>query len=120
MMPGKSNSVLAMALAQIAFGMARAMHAVTLACASGQLDSISDMPLIAVSLRKALGMMQRAIAPFDEPFARPLAAERAARERHLLESTAIAPDVKAKIGYERTASLVAEAAASGARCYRFR
>lgn len=57
------------------------------------------MPLIAVSLFKALDMVQCAVALFDE--------------RHLLESTSIAPVVKAKIGYERTASLVAKASSSG-------
>jgi aspartate ammonia-lyase len=113
MMPGKVNPVHAMGLTQIAFHAAGAEHGVMLACAGGQLETNNYMPLIAVSLFKTLGMVQRAVALFDERVVRTLAADREASERHLLESTAIAPVVKAKIGYERTASLVAKAAASG-------
>lgn len=71
------------------------------------------MPLIAVSLFKAIGMVQRAADLFDERGVRPLKANQAASERHLLESTAIAPVVKAKVGYVRAAALVNQAAASG-------
>jgi aspartate ammonia-lyase len=113
MMPGKVNPVHAMGLTQIAFHAAGAEHSVMLACAGGQLETNNYMPLIAVSLFKTLGMVQRAVALFDERVVRPLAAERAASERHLLESTAIAPVIKAKIGYAQTATLVAKAASSG-------
>lgn len=113
MMPGKVNPVHAMGLTQIAYVAAGAEQSVMLACAGGQLETNNYMPLIAVSLFNALGMAQRATALFDERVVRPLAADRAVTERHLLESTAIAPVVKAKIGYERTAALVAKAVASG-------
>jgi len=113
MMPGKVNPVHAMGLTQIAYHAAGAEQSVMLASAGGQLETNNYMPLIAVSLFKSIGMVRRAVALFDERVVRSLRADREANERHLLESTAIAPVVKAKIGYERTASLVAQAVASG-------
>lgn len=113
MMPGKVNPVHAMGLTQTAFHAAGAEQSVMLACAGGQLETNNYMPLIAASLFKSLGMVQRAVQLFDERVVVPLTANRATSERHLLESTAIAPVVKAKIGYERTASLVGKAAETG-------
>ncbi|SKD05551.1 lyase family protein [Paraburkholderia hospita] len=113
MMPGKVNPVHAMGFTQIAYVAAGAEQSVMLACAGGQLETNNFMPLIAVSLFKAIGMVQRAADLFDERVVRPLKANQAASERHLLESTAIAPVVKAKVGYVRAAALVNQAAASG-------
>jgi aspartate ammonia-lyase len=112
MMPGKVNPVHAMGLTQTAFYAAGAEQSVMLASAGGQLETNNYMPLIAVSLFKSVGMVQRSVQLFDERVVAPLAADRAASERHLLGSTAIAPVVKAKIGYERTAAMVGKAAAS--------
>lgn len=113
MMPGKVNPVHAMGFTQIAYVAAGAEQSVMLACAGGQLETNNYMPLIAVSLFKAIDMVQRAADLFDERVVRPLKANQAASERHLLESTAIAPVVKAKVGYVRAAALVKKAADSG-------
>jgi aspartate ammonia-lyase len=103
----------AMGFTQIAYIAAGAEQSVMLACAGGQLETNNYMPLIAVSLFKAIGMVQRAADLFDERVVRPLKANQAASERHLLESTAIAPVVKAKVGYVRAAALVKQASDSG-------
>jgi aspartate ammonia-lyase len=80
-----------------------------LAAAAGQLETNNYMPLIAVSLFNAISSATRAISAFDEHCIQPLAANRAANERNLLESTAIAPALKAQVGYERAAALVKSA-----------
>jgi aspartate ammonia-lyase len=113
MMPGKVNPVHAMGLTQIAYFVAGADQSVMLAAAGGQLETNNYMPLIAVSLFKALATLQHAILAFDEHCVQPMTANREASERNLLESTAIAPALKAEIGYARAASLVGNAQASG-------
>jgi len=113
MMPGKVNPVHAMGLTQIAYYAAGAEQSIMLASAGGQLETNNYMPLIAFSLFKATTMVRRAVALFDEQVVRPLRANRETNERHLLESTAIAPVIRTKIGYERTAALVAQAVTSG-------
>jgi aspartate ammonia-lyase len=113
MMPGKVNPVHAMGLTQIAYFVAGADQSVMLAAAGGQLETNNYMPLIAVSLIKAISTLQRATMAFDEHCVQPMTANRQVSERHLLDSTAIAPALKAEIGYERVASLVGEAHASG-------
>ncbi|MEA3096943.1 MAG: hypothetical protein QOF74_1183, partial [Caballeronia mineralivorans] len=72
-----------------------------LAAAGGQLDTNNHMPLIAVSLFKAVATLQPAILAFDEHCVQPMTASREASERTLLESRAIAPALKAEIGYAR-------------------
>jgi aspartate ammonia-lyase len=109
MMPGKVNPVHAMGLTQIAYFVAGTDQSVMLAAAAGQLETNNYMPLIAVSLFNAISSATRAISAFDEHCIQPLAANRAANERNLLESTAIAPALKAQVGYERAAALVKSA-----------
>jgi aspartate ammonia-lyase len=113
MMPGKVNPVHAMGLTQIAYFVAGADQSVMLAAAGGQLETNNYMPLIAVSLFKSIATLQHAILVFDEHCVQPMSANREVSERNLLESTAIAPALKAEIGYSRTASLVGDAHASG-------
>jgi aspartate ammonia-lyase len=113
MMPGKVNPVHAMGLTQVAYFVAGADQSVMLAAASGQLETNNYMPLIATSLFKAIAAIRRAISTFDENCVALLSANRARSERNLLESTAIAPVLKAEIGYERSAALVETASASG-------
>jgi aspartate ammonia-lyase len=113
MMPGKVNPVHAMGLTQIAYFVAGADQSVMLAAANGQLETNNYMPLIAVSLFKAVGAARRGVSMFDEHCVRPMIADPEASERNLLESTAIAPALKEEIGYERTAALVAKAVESG-------
>jgi aspartate ammonia-lyase len=112
MMPGKVNPVHAMGLTQIAYYVAGADQSVMLAAAGGQLETNNYMPLIAVSLFDAMSSATRAVAAFDEHCIQPLAADRGANERNLLESTAIAPALKAQVGYERAAELVKTAVAT--------
>ncbi|MGA7812909.1 lyase family protein [Caballeronia sp.] len=113
MMPGKVNPVHAMGLTQIAYFVAGADQSVMLAAAGGQLETNNYMPLIAVSLFKAIATLQRAILAFDEHCVQPMTANQEVSERNLLESTAIAPALKAEIGYACAASLVGNAYASG-------
>jgi aspartate ammonia-lyase len=113
MMPGKVNPVHAMGLTQIAYFVAGADQSVMLAAANGQLETNNYMPLIAVSLFKALAAARRGVSMFDEHCVRPMIADPEASERNLLESTAIAPALKEEIGYERAAALVAKAVESG-------
>jgi aspartate ammonia-lyase len=113
MMPGKVNPVHAMGLTQIAYFVAGTDQSVMLAAAGGQLETNNYMPLIAVSLFKAIATLQHAILAFDEHCVQPMTVNREVSERNLLESTAIAPALKAEIGYSRTASLVGNAHASG-------
>ncbi|SAL29927.1 aspartate ammonia-lyase [Caballeronia sordidicola] len=113
MMPGKVNPVHAMGLTQVAYFVAGADQSVMLAAANGQLETNNYMPLIAVSLFKAIGAATRAISMFDVYCVRTIIANADASERNLLESTAIAPALKDAIGYERTAALVAKAIESG-------
>jgi aspartate ammonia-lyase len=113
MMPGKVNPVHAMGLTQVAYFVAGADQSVALAAANGQLETNNYMPLIAVSLFKAIETLRRAISMFDMHCVQPLIPNREKSERNLLESTAIAPALKEEIGYERTAELVKKASASG-------
>jgi aspartate ammonia-lyase len=113
MMPGKVNPVHAMGLTQVAYFVAGADQSVMLAAANGQLETNNYMPLIAVSLFKAMETARRAISMFDVHCVQPMIANRERSERNLLESTAIAPALKETIGYERTAALVEKARASG-------
>ncbi|WP_213768555.1 lyase family protein [Caballeronia sp. dw_19] len=112
-MPGKVNSVHAMGLTQIAYFVASAdqRHARSRQRTTGEQQLY--MPLIAVSLFKAIGAATRAISMFDTHCVRPIIADAEASEHNLLESTAIAPALKDAIGYERTAALVAKAVESG-------
>jgi aspartate ammonia-lyase len=113
MMPGKVNPVHAMGLTQIAYFVAGTDQSVALAAANGQLETNNYMPLIAVSLFKAIETMRRAISMFDVHCVQSMIASQETSERNLLESTAIAPALKEAIGYERTAALVETASASG-------
>jgi aspartate ammonia-lyase len=113
MMPGKVNPVHAMGLTQIAYFVAGADQSVMLAAAGGQLETNNYMPLIAVSLFKAIATLQHALSAFDVHCVQPMTANREVSERKLLDSTAIAPALKAEIGYMSTAALVGDAHASG-------
>jgi aspartate ammonia-lyase len=113
MMPGKVNPVHAMGLTQISYFVAGTDQSVMLAVAAGQLETNNYMPLIAVSLFKAIAVLQQAILTFDEQCVQPMTANRDVSERNLLESTAIAPALKPAVGYARAASLVCDAHASG-------
>lgn len=113
MMPGKVNPVHAMGLTQIGYFVAGADQSVMLAAANGQLETNNYMPLIVVSLFKAMGAARRGVSMFDDRCVRPMVADSQVSERNLLRSTAIAPALKEEIGYERTAALVAKAVESG-------
>ncbi|NIF77657.1 aspartate ammonia-lyase [Paraburkholderia sp. Cy-641] len=113
MMPGKINPVHAIGLTQAAFMISGAEHSVMLACAGGQLENNNYKPLIATCLFKALRLVERAVFLFDTHVVRPLKADHELSMRHLVDSMAIAPVVKEKIGYARTSSLVRQAVASG-------
>lgn len=112
MMPGKVNPVHAMGLTQVAYYVAGADQSVMLASAGGQLETNNYVPLVATSLIKSLSTLRRAVTAFDEQCVRLLTANRRASERNLLGSTAIAPALKAVIGYDGVAALVGKALAS--------
>ncbi|WP_149086519.1 lyase family protein [Pseudomonas prosekii] len=113
MMPGKVNPVFAMGMVQAAFLVSGLDASIAPAVAAGQLDCNNYLPLIAYSSFKSIKILNSALNGFHENCVKTLEVLADQCESNLMRSTAVAPALKARIGYERTAELVNIAHSTG-------
>ena len=106
MMPGKVNPVFAMGMVQAAFLVSGLEASVAPAVAAGQLDCNSYLPLIGYSSFKSIKVLNSALDGFHEHCVKTLEVLADQCKSNLMRSTAVAPALKARIGYEHTAELV--------------
>jgi aspartate ammonia-lyase len=112
-MPGKINPVIPEAVSQAAMRVFGHDAAITLACASGNLELNPFLPLIADSLLDSLDLLERADDIFRRHCVDGIEADEARCRRHVENSTATATALLPALGYERTCEAVKLAQAGG-------
>ena len=112
-MPGKVNPVIPEAASQAAMRVIGHDAAITLACASGNLELNPFLPLIADSLLDSLDLLARADDILCRHCVDGLEADEARCRRHVENSTATATALLPVLGYERAAEAIQLAQAGG-------
>lgn len=107
-MPGKYNPSACEAVNMVCLQVLGLDMAVAAACAAGQLELNTHMPLIGFNLLRATRYLQRACALLDEKCIRGIRAHREVCARHFEHSAGLATVLNPKLGFDRVAELVRE------------
>ena len=108
-MPGKVNPVIAESVLMVCAQVIGHDAAISWACASGNFELNTMMPLIAYDLLESLELLAAATGNFTDKCIAGLDADRERAHALLEQSFVLATALSPKIGYERTAAIVQEA-----------
>jgi aspartate ammonia-lyase len=112
-MPGKINPVVPEAVAQLAMRVFGHDHALTLACASGNLELNPFLPLVADALLDSLDLLNRGCAMLAEHCVDGLEVDHERCASQVAGATAAATALAGRLGYDRAAELATQARAEG-------
>ena len=111
-MPGKVNPSICEAANMACFHVAGLDHAVASACAAGQLELNTHMPMVATDSLDAARILAGAARTLARKCVAGIEADAGRCARHLEESAALATLLSPKLGYDATAALVKESVAA--------
>ncbi|OIO64487.1 hypothetical protein AUJ68_05815 [Candidatus Woesearchaeota archaeon CG1_02_57_44] len=112
-MPGKINPSICEAANQACLYCLGLDHSVALACAAGQLELNTHMPLVGHCLVSMLQVMARTCSSLDARCVRGVAANVQTCQGHFERSAGLATILNPRLGYDKVAELVKESLASG-------
>lgn len=112
-MAGKTNPVLPEAVGQVALRVMAAQQTVTMAAGSGQLGLNQYMPLIALEMLEALGLLINVLPPLVEKCINGVRPREERITENLERSEALATALAPHIGYSRVEQVVLHARSHG-------
>lgn len=112
-MPGKINPSICEALNMACLQVLGLGHAVRLACASGQLELNTHMPLVGGNLIQMLGLLNRGARMVTEHTIRGIRAREDRCRAHFEQSAGLATILNPALGYDAVAKLVKESLTRG-------
>jgi aspartate ammonia-lyase len=112
-MPGKINPSICEAANMACMQIMGHDHTVQLACAAGQLELNTHMPVVAVNLVAALKIFDRCCVMLAEKCVTGIAANADVCHRHFETSLGLPTILNPRLGYDRVAELVKESRATG-------
>jgi aspartate ammonia-lyase len=112
-MPGKVNPVIPEMVTQAAFQVISCDQAITLACASGQLELNAFLPLVTFNLLWALKLLINSVTLFRTLCIEGIRVNEASCNRWLEESLCLATALAPYVGYDKAAEIVNKAVDTG-------
>ena len=112
-MPGKINPSICEAVNMACIEVVGLDHAVAIACAAGQLELNTHMPLMGYNLVKSFCMLSRSCEMLAARCVRGIKANRETCRRYFETSASLATVLNPKLGYDRVAELVKESLKTG-------
>ncbi len=111
-MPGKINPSICEAANMACIQVMGADHVIGIACAAGQLELNTHMPVIGANLIDSIGLLTRCCAMLAEKCVAGITANTEVCFRNFNASTGLATILNPILGYDRTSELVKESLAS--------
>ena len=112
-MPGKINPVLPMSMVQLSFAVVGNDVCVAQAVQAGQLEINHFEPVVADRVFESIQLLTNGIRLFRDKCVAGISADRAANERNLMQSMAMATALVPKLGYYKVTALVRQSVAEG-------
>ena len=112
-MPGKINPVLPMSMVQLSFAVVGNDVCVAQAVQAGQLEINHFEPVVADRVFESIQLLTNGIRLFRDKCVAGISADRAANERNLMRSMAMATALVPQLGYHKISALVRRSVAEG-------